>query len=320
MSARNDNVRGLAYIATAATIWGSIGVFVRMVDAHPAVIVFWRVAFAGVTIGLIAAFRGRLAELASLPMRKRLALAAMGALLSLNWVLFMAALQLTDVAIAVLLAYCGPVFVAALTPLVMKEPFDKRVLFPLALALTGTVIIVSPADITFTGGTSAIGASLAFSSAITYAVLVLNAKRLLKGISATVYMLGEYAAAGVLLLPAVFLFKGPVTPVHWLALLFLGVVTTGLTGLLFLSGLRHVRADHAAILTYAEPVSAVAFAAAFLGESVTTATLIGGLAVLAGGLAVTRLKGGASVEGPPVLIDVDAHSSDEPGGPKREDT
>ena len=37
---------------------------------------------------------------------------------------------------------------------------------------------------------------------------------------------------------------------------------TALAGFIFLSGLRRVRTDHAAILTYTEPASAVVFAAA----------------------------------------------------------
>ena len=56
--------------------------------------------------------------------------------------------------------------------------------------------------------------------------------------------------------------QGPTTATAYGALLTLGLVQTAFAGVLFLSGLRRVRTDHAAILTYAEPVSAVAFAAA----------------------------------------------------------
>lgn len=293
---------GFARITLAATIWGSIGIFVRMVDAHPIVIVFWRIVFAGGTIAVIASRRKRLRALIDLSLRLRVALALMGALLALNWILFMGAIQLVDVAVAVLLAYCGPVFVAALTPLVTHEPFNRQVLIPLALALGGTAVIVSPAEVSLSGGPATIGATMAFASAITYALLILNAKSLLRGIPAVVYMLGEYTAAAILLLPAVFLLDGPSAPIEWGALLVLGVLNTAVAGLLFLSGLREVRADQAAILTYAEPVSAVAFAAAFLGESLTAATIAGGAAVLVAGLMVTRHIAVTTVEGTPVFI------------------
>ena len=293
---------GLAQIALAATIWGSIPVLVREVDASPFVIVFWRVFFAGLVIGGYLLVRGRLAEVKALPRRRVVTLVGMGALLTLNWVLFFGALTLTDVSVAVLLAYCGPVFVAALTPLLARQPFDKRVIVPLALALFGVVIIVGPNRISLDSSSSMLGAGMAFTSAITYAVLVLNAQRLVRGIPATVYMLVEYMTASLLLLPAVLLLSGPSGARQWGALIALGVVSTAITGFLFLSAIRTVRADHAAIITYAEPVSAVVFAAAFLAEPITATTIIGGVLVVTGGLLVARMRTGATVEGPPVLV------------------
>jgi drug/metabolite transporter (DMT)-like permease len=66
--------------------------------------------------------------------------------------------------------------------------------------------------------------------------------------------------------------------------------------------MRRVRTDHVAILTYVEPVSAIVFAALLLGEALTLPTVLGGLMVVAGGLAVARLE--ARVEGPePVPIE-----------------
>ena len=69
----------------------------------------------------------------------------------------------------------------------------------------------------------------------------------------------------------------------------LGVVHTALAGFIFLGGLRRVRTDRAAILMYAEPVSAVIFAALFLGEPLTAATVAGGAMVVPGGILVARL-------------------------------
>jgi len=283
------------------------------VDASSFVIVFWRVAFAGLTLLTYLVARGRLREVLTLPRRRVFALMGMGALLTLNWVLFFTAISLTDVAVAVLLAYCGPVFVAALTPVVTREPFDRRVVLPLALALGGVAVIVNPAGAAFDGNQAVVGAGLAFASAVTYAVLVLNAKRLLQGIPATVYMVIEYGTACMLLLPVVLCSDGPSAPREWLSLAALGVVNTALTGFLFLSALRRARADHAAIITYAEPVSAVVIAALVLGEPLTAATVLGGALVVVAGIIVSRLRTGVTVEGPPMLLD----ATDEVEGSKR---
>jgi drug/metabolite transporter (DMT)-like permease len=301
---------GYARIFVAATIWGSIALLVRSTGAHPAVIVFWRVLFAALAIGAYLAIKGRLHELPALPGRTKLRVAAMGVLLTVNWVLFLGALSLTKVAVAVLLGYLGPVLVAVLNPIVSREPFDRRIVLPLVLALAGTAIIVGPQDLSLDEPRQLLGAALALASSFTYALLIVFVKRLLKGIPASTYMLGEYLVAAAILLPAAILLQGPVGTAEWAALATLGTVHTAFTGALFLTGLRLVPADRAAILTYAEPVSAVAFAALFLGERAGATTLLGGAAVVAAGIMVARLAPtqAASVEGPPVPV----ASSDEP--------
>ncbi len=57
-----------------------------------------------------------------------------------------------------------------------------------------------------------------------------------------------------------------------------------------------VRADHAAVITYAEPVTAVIFAALFLAERLGWVTAVGGVAVIAAGVLVARLAPSSGVE------------------------
>lgn len=293
---------GLARIAVAGVVWGSIPLFSRQVETSALVIVFWRVAFAFAAAAAILILRGRLSDVRRLTPRRLLGLSAMGAVLALNWVLFFSALQLTSVAVAVLLTYTGPVLVTALSPLITRERFDARALAPLGLALAGTVVIVRPAGLALSGGTHLLGAVLAFASAFTYSIGVVVAKRLLEGIPAPVYMAGETLAASLVLLPAMLLLPGPATVVEWGALATLGVVHTAGAGILFLTGLHAVRADHAAILTYAEPVAAVLFAAIFLAEPLTLPTVTGGAMVVLGGVLVARMEPSPGIEAPvPVM-------------------
>lgn len=285
--------RGLALIAIAATMWGAIPIFVREVDASPLVVVFWRVAFALVVSVVALPFTGGLASFRALTWKTKGALALQGALLALNWVLFFTGLQWADVAVAELLAYCGPVFVAALAPPVLGEAFDRRIVWPLALALGGTAVILLPHATTISTRQLA-GAAAAFASAFTYALLITNGKRLLRGVPLMVYMTAEWVVAGALLLPAALVLPGPDTAREWAALAALGIGATALTGIMFVSALRWVRADRAATLTYLEPTSAVLFAAAFLGEPLTATTVIGGGLVLTAGIVVARMGRGES--------------------------
>ncbi|HZL06899.1 MAG TPA: DMT family transporter [Coriobacteriia bacterium] len=298
---RDESRSALLRVALAAMTWGTIPLFVRAVDANAMVIVFWRVTFAGIVIAAVGLVTGQLKTWRTVPLRRRFAILGMGVLLAVNWTLYLGALQLTNVAVATLLAYCGPVLVALLTPLVAKEPFDRRIVLPLLLSFGGIVAIIGPQDLSLGDGRRLLGAALALASAFTYALLVLNVKRVVAGVPSVVYMTGEYLSAGLVLLPAVLLLPGPSRPIEWGALAALGIVDTAITGLLFISALRRVRADHAAALTYAEPVSSVLFSAAFLHEPITAATAIGGALVVAGGIRVARMEPQQGIETPGIV-------------------
>ena len=299
---RRDNRVGLLRVALAGLVWGSIPLVLRAADGASVIKVFYRVLFAAVALVAWMAATGRLTEVTSLPRRKLLQVAGQGVVLTVNWVLFLSALDMTNVATAELLGYTGPVFVAALAPFVTGEHFDVRVLAPLALSLGGIVVILAPQGLAVAGGTQLLGAVLAGLSALTYAALLLRSKKILRGISGSALMVVEYSVATVLLLPFVVVLyargQGPTTLGSYGALATLGLVHTALAGIIFLGGLRATRTDHAAILTYAEPVAAVLFAAAFLAEKLTLWTLVGGAMVVVGGVIVAQLSPAAEPAAP----------------------
>lgn len=292
--ARRTALSGLISVGAAGLIWGSIPLVLRAADGASVIKVFYRVLFAGVVLVAWMAATGRLGELRALSRHKLTQLVVQGVVLTVNWVLFLTALDLTKVATAELLGYLGPVFVAALAPFVTGERFDRRIVIPMAVALGGIVVILAPQGIGVGSGREALGALLAFASSMTYAVLLLRSKRILQGVSSSTLMIVEYAVASVLLLPfVVWMYargQGPSTAGAYVALITLGVVHTAIAGIIFLGGLRKVRTDHAAVLTYAEPASAVIFAALFLAEPLTLATVAGGLMVVVGGALVARLE------------------------------
>jgi drug/metabolite transporter (DMT)-like permease len=255
----------------------------------------------------------RVGALRRLDRRAVLALVAVGVLLAVNWILFLGALSMTRVAVAELLGYTGPVFVVALAPVIGREAFDRRILLPLALALGGTAVILGLGGLTLEGGRSLLGAIMAFCSALTYAGLMLTGKRLIRSIEAPVLVFGEYVVASVLLLPAALALAGPSGPKEWGALIVLGVVHTTVATLIFFSGLRHVRADHAAVFMYAEPVTAVIFAAIFLSEPLGWATAVGGAAVVAAGILVARMAPRVS---PPTSMEAPAMDGAPTGMPQ----
>jgi len=295
---------GLARVATAGLIWGSIPLILRAADGASVIKVFFRVFFAGVAIAGVLAVNGGWREVLSLSRAKLFQVIGQGLILTLNWFLFLTAIDMTTVATAVLLGYTGPVFVAALAPFVTGEPFDRRVVAPLALALAGIVVIVAPQGLSLESRSELIGAVLAFCSALTYATLLLRSKKILRGISSGALMLVEYTTASVVLAPFVVVAylagNAPSSTGAYTALITLGVVHTAFAGYIFLGGLRLVRTDHAAILTYVEPVTAVLFAAVFLGEALGVATIVGGAMVIIGGILVARIEAREGIDTVPI--------------------
>lgn len=311
-----ERLWGLARVATAGVVWGTIPLVIRAADGSPVIAVFFRMVFAGLVVATFMAFTGEWRQLLGLPWRKYVQVGVQGLILTVNWFLFLAALDLTNVATAELLAYTGPVFVAALAPFVTGEAFDRRIIMPLVLALGGIVVILAPQGLAVASPRQLLGAGLAFTSALTYAALLLRSKKILRNISSSALMMIEYSVASVVLLPfvAYAYSRGdiPSTPTAYAALVTLGVVHSALTGFIFLGGLRRLRTDHAAILMYLEPASAVVFAAIFLGEPLTLTTILGGALVIGGGILVARQEGRR-----PVPIEAtDEYTHDEaPDGP-----
>jgi drug/metabolite transporter (DMT)-like permease len=297
---------GVTGVVIAGLIWGSIPLLIRTADGASVVKVFFRVSCAAAVVAVYLAATGGWREVLGLRRKKLIQLIVQGLILTLNWFLFLTALDLTNVATAELLAYTGPVFVAVFAPLVTKEPFDRRVVAPLAAALLGIAIILIPHGLAMDSRQELIGAALAFLSALTYATLLLRAKNIIRGVSSGALMLVEYSIASVVLAPFVILAYGrgdvPSSAAGYAALVTLGVVHTAVAGFIFLGGMRRVRTDHVAILTYIEPVSAVVLSALVLAEPITAPTAIGGAMVVAGGVWVARMKELPGVEAVPIEV------------------
>lgn len=301
---------GLARIALAGVVWGTIPLVLRAANGDPTVKVFYRVFFAALATSTWMLVSGRWRELTQLDPAALRRLVRLGVLVAVNWLLFISAFEFTEVATVELLGYTGPVFVAALTPLVTGDRFDRRVVLPLTLAMGGIAVILLRHGLTLGSSRQLFGAILAAGSALTYAAMLLQSKRLLHGVSSSALMVVQYSTASVVLLPlAAYSYATGGAPgslaAHG-ALITLGIVHTALAGILFYSGLRHVRADHAGVLMYAEPVSAVIFAALFLHEPLTVSTIVGGMMVVAGGIIVARMEPMPGIETPEPIIAVDA--------------
>jgi drug/metabolite transporter (DMT)-like permease len=274
-------------VATLATSWGLIAIIVRKVDLDAQVLAFYRLAFAAVTLLLVAVALRRLALLRLTGRRGVVAL--IGTTLAAHWFLYFATIKLSSVAVAVLLAYLAPLAIALLAPFVLPERRSRIALAALVPAAAGVALVaLGGVD---GGAVRPLALVTGLLTAATYAALVLLTKRIVAELPVLTLSFWTYAIAAVAISPLLLDAERVLPTANELpAVLALGVVFTALSGYLYIWSLRHVTAQTIGILAYIEPVSAALMAWAFLGESLDWQIVVGGALVIAAGATVVFLE------------------------------
>jgi DME family drug/metabolite transporter len=270
-------------VAGIAASWGFVSVIVAGVDLPAAVLVFWRCLVAAVTVPVLVLLVRRARLLAV--ERRRSQLLGLGLLIALHWALFFQTLKLASVAVAILTVYTAPIFLAVLAPLLLPEARSRIGLVALAVSAPGIALIALAGE----GGAgvdpAAIGTGL--GTAITYALIVIWTKSLVRNIAPVAVAFWSYAIVAGLVLPFAavggrFLPEG----MEWAYVVALGALLTAAAGVLYMRALKDVTAQAAGLLAYLDPVSASLLAWAILGQSLGWEVVVGGVAVLVGGAIV----------------------------------
>jgi drug/metabolite transporter (DMT)-like permease len=133
-----------------------------------------------------------------------------------------------------------------------------------------------------------LGALWGVVSGLTFALLSVLNKKYVAHYSSRVISLYQFAGAALVLLPVV-LRQKPVLDGRSLALLvLLGVVFTGISHTLFISGLKQVRAQTASVIASLEPVYGILATVVLIGEVPSLRELAGGAIILSMALWVSR--------------------------------
>jgi DME family drug/metabolite transporter len=273
---------GSLAIAGVALSWGFISLIVRELDELPEqVVVFYRVALSAAAIAAVLVLLRR-TELMRAPPRPVLSL---GVLLALHWVLFFAAINETSVASAVLVTYTAPVFMAMLSPVILGERLTRVTIGALGVSLAGTALIALSSG-EGGGEVTTHGVALALAAAVTMAFLIVLLKRFGADTDPVTVVFYESLVATLVLLPFGLFQSYEVTAGDAAYLVILGVVLSGVVGVIYVAALRAVAATTAGILAYMEPVSAAVLAALLLGEELTVGVIAGGAAIVAAGVAL----------------------------------
>lgn len=284
-------MRGAGLVLLAAALWGTLGTYYKFgadtLGLVPLSIVFWRAGMAalalGVVLGAVLPAAGKGWGLLRVRARDLPLFAAFGLLgVTAFYLLYIYAVLLVGVAVAVVLLYTAPVFVALMAWRFLGEGFDRRKVAALALTVVGCAMVArayNPALLQV----NAVGILCGLGSAFTYALYsILGKFSLNRGYHISTMSFYVYAI-GVAGLLVVSLFVGPpLVPgaSAWVFLLVLGLVQTVGALWAYTAGLRHLEAGVASILATFEPVVAALLAFFVLHEKIEGLQVAGGALIL----------------------------------------
>ncbi len=270
---------GYLFVAIAAALWGLIGPATRIAlrEGVGAVeVAFWRgLLAAGIFAVHAIAIRRTRIDRRDLPSVVAFGVVGVAGLL----VSFSRAVEEGGAALAAILLYTAPVWVALLSALLLGERLTRRTLLALAVATAGV------AGIAFASGGGAVRLTPAalgwgLASGFAYALYYLFGKRYFDRYPTATLFIYALPAGSLAMLPLVD-FR-PKTAAAWGAVAFLAVVPTYLSYVFYSAGLRRVQATRAATVATVEPVVAAIAAYVMWGERLSPAGYAFAAVVLSG--------------------------------------
>lgn len=275
---------GILQVIAAALLWGTYGIFVKSLDIPPQIIIFYRYFFGFVGLLVFVGARDGFTWVGvSVQHWKWLYLPAL--FTGVSWLAYTYALKYTFIANAAFLTYTAPVFTVLFAPLIIKEKIESSSIFALVLALFGTLAIMGYNTL-FIGEGVLTGDLYALAGGIVGGLIISFIKKVppaLSGYRANLIMSGMITMA---LLPFLLQTPGRLGWQDYLLLMAMGLIHQSLATTLFHTGLRLMKAQYSAVLSYIDPLVATIMAGIFLAETITIGSIIGGILIMVSGVII----------------------------------
>ncbi len=268
---------GYLYMLTAAFLWGLIGPVSRLAFTYgltPLEVAFWRAVFGGLLFGSHAFLIGRI-RVAWRDLPSVLSFGLIG--VALFYASFQLAVQAGGGAMAAVLLYTAPAWVALLSWLFLKEPMNLHKLMALFLTLVGV------AGVSLQGGDVQIrpaGVFWGLLSGLTYALYYLFGKIYLQRYETPTLFAYAMPVGALSLLPLISFHRAELPA--WGAIAFLTVCSTYLAYSIYYAGLRRLEATRAAVVATLEPVVAMVVSYWMWGERFGPLGYLGAALVILG--------------------------------------
>jgi len=204
----------------------------------------------------------------------------------------LAGLQYISAGFGRLILYLYPTLVLLMSAVFLKQPLRGPQLVSLALSYAGIALVFSAeARLGDDPGLIALGTALVFGSAITYATYLVAGSRLVHKFGSMRFSAYASLIATGFVMAHFFAIRPPqallVDRQVYALVGVLAVFSTVLPLWLMAEGLKRIGANQVSLVGCIGPLATLAFAWAFLGETVTLTQLAGAALVLAGVLIIS---------------------------------
>jgi drug/metabolite transporter (DMT)-like permease len=279
---RREELLPLAAALLTIALWASAFVGIRSAgrDLSPGALSLCRLVVGAVALGAVIAFRRE-----PLPSRRDLpAIVLVGVLwFGIYNVALNEAERRIDAGTAAMLVNIGPIFIAVLAGVVLREGFPRALVAGCAIAFAGVVVIgLATSE---HGVHAGWGAVLCVVAALAYAIAVIAQKPLLARVSALQITFLACTVGAIACLPFAPTLADEVGDARGSAIawaIYLGAVPTAIGFTTWAYALAHTTAGRMGSTTYLVPPLAILMGWAILGESPPALAFAGGALCLAG--------------------------------------
>jgi DME family drug/metabolite transporter len=283
---------GMVFVGMAAVLWGSIGVVVA--------ILFGRIVVDPLMLGalrllIVVPFVWAWHRVSSGQWRIRATTTQHGAMLiggvafAVYQVAYFAAIPYIGVAMAVMLNICSaPIFTAMIARVWLGERLGSVQMLAIVLAIGGaTLLVANPADIPTW---SWLGVGYALGAGLCYSVVAVTTRMVAPAFGVATPLASMFGVAAVVLVMVAIVTGStwPTDAVIWWGAVYLALVPTLLSYLLYVRGLQSITATTAATLSLCEPLTSTLLAVVVLGEQLRLIAW-GGAGLLFGSLVLFSL-------------------------------
>ncbi|WP_317663641.1 DMT family transporter [Maribacter sp. TH_r10] len=207
----------------------------------------------------------------------RLVVILSGVLMSLHWLTYFYALQMSNVAIGMLSLFTYPVITAFLEPLILNTKFQKIHVLLGILVLCGIYFLTPDFN---TGNSVTLAVGMGILSALFYALRNIILKSKTANYHGSILMVYQTGIIGLLLLPALLFVELDALLGQWEGIVALAVLTTAIGHTLFLMTFKHFSITSISIISSIQPVYGILIGAIFLSEFPSWTTIVGGIFIL----------------------------------------